>query len=418
MLSKLAWWCTLAGVFLAPQTGIRPFEINLTYSDIALSLAFVLIVIAGIPREPLFERAAVRWLWIGGCALFLGGAVLSLYRVDPVSFVEVWAQYAFCFGVLPIVFWHAAARRQAPDLLIARVFVYGAACACAIGIIAYLLPSTTQFEEWALVRGNRRVGSVMGNPNYLAAFIALCIPIAVALRQRQNLGLGTSYVIWGLFVTALLLASSFGGLIAACAALTPIMIMRRRPISALVAIAPLVIGGVIVIQHAGLPEVFESRVLRNLWASDSSTASAFGSMSERAALADEAMALIAENPIVGLGLGSYASNVGQGATVHNTLLLAWIEAGILAPIGLLLLALIPFAQAMASSGRSRATLAVALGFVAAFFVNMQVLAHIYARVWFVPYFVMLLVLRHAAASAPFVSEAGQLLWRRAQSAQR
>jgi O-antigen ligase len=92
-----------------------------------------------------------------------------------------------------------------------------------------------------------------------------------------------------------------------------------------------------------LPEAFEQRVLG---AVRSGSLQEAGTFQGRVALMKEAMELLDDTMLLGMGVDQYRAQSRFGAPVHNTFLLIWIEGGLPALIGWLSLLIMMVAGAL------------------------------------------------------------------------
>jgi O-antigen ligase len=143
-----------------------------------------------------------------------------------------------------------------------------------------------------------------------------------------------------------------------------------------------------------LPATFEQRVLG---AARSGSLEEAGSFHERVALMNEALEMVDDTMLLGIGVDQYELQSRYGAPVHNTYLLLWTEGGLPALIGwtsLLMISLFGVLYAgrqhrlEAATGFALAAMVVFIGFTT---------GHIYARQSVLPlYLAMALVFASTA----------------------
>ena len=110
-----------------------------------------------------------------------------------------------------------------------------------------------------------------------------------------------------------------------------------------------------------LPETFEQRVLG---AVRSGSLDAAGTFEGRVALMKEALELLDDTMVVGLGVDQYRVLSRFGAPVHNTFLLIWTEGGLPALIGWLsLLIMVTAGAVLIARRRLDGALGLAVGLV-------------------------------------------------------
>lgn len=411
-MKKLILWLAVIGIALSSTTMLRPTEFNITYSDLFLVAAAVLAAFVRWDRSSILGNSRVKIYFGCGIVLFYLGFLLALTQGDPLRFLLVSFQYAFCFFLLPYLLSRVA--QISPNAMPrgARMLLWGLALTSFIGLLGYFL-FYEQFIALNLIATNGRFQGLVDNPNRFSALITVTIPLLFGLRALRMLSQTALMVISICYLAGLVVASSFGGLLSAAATLAVIAVFSFKPGPAFKGLVAIGVVGAILIASFGVPEVFERRVLSK-FEQDSVDSSKLGSLDERVAVAEEAMGRIAQNPVIGAGLDNYLERSSFGHTVHNTMLLVWAEGGIVAFLGLLVIGLMPLASYLIlTRGRvTRTGLAVSLGFTISLFMTMQVFAHLYSRAWFVPYFMTIWLIGQLAARRTPAPQPPPLQWGR------
>lgn len=311
-----------------------------------------------------------------GLILLGAGLVLSSVLSDrPVAGLIIWSQYTFSFLVIPIILTGLPFQ----VLIVAiKSFIFGLVVTCLIGLVLYHVEG---FHVAHVATG--RLYSLLGNPNTLSGVVALSMaPLFLAYFSRA-LTTMTLLVVLASFAATITLSASFGGLTAAlaCLAVLVLLTLDRRLLGRVV---PACLVAVALAQLLGaIPDVFVERVLSVIREGDVSEA---GSLVVRTHLIQEAMDLIEGSPWFGIGPGRMVEISAYGYPVHNTFLLLWAEAGIMAIGGWMLM--MGFHAALAirlwmRRGTREVAACLAAGLVA-FLVQGLGHAHLYARYWYIP----------------------------------
>jgi O-antigen ligase len=129
------------------------------------------------------------------------------------------------------------------------------------------------------------------------------------------------------------------------------------------------------------PDVFQKRVLAAFEAGDIEQA---GTYKDRLELMREAWQLASETTVLGVGVDQFRELSEEGAAVHNMYLLLWVEGGLPALAGWLLLLLILGAAAGLAYRHDRMAAALGLAVLASFTIASVAAPHMYGRFWVVP----------------------------------
>jgi O-antigen ligase len=145
-----------------------------------------------------------------------------------------------------------------------------------------------------------------------------------------------------------------------------------------------------------LPAVFEQRVLG---AVRSGSIEETGSFEERVVLMDEALEMVDDTMLLGIGVDQYRIKSAYQVPVHNTYLLIWTKGGLPALIGWASLLLIALVGTLYVGWRHR--LEVATGFaIATIFVMIGfTTGHVYARYLVLPLLLAMALVFASAAEA-------------------
>jgi O-antigen ligase len=367
------------------------FDINVGYSDsvaklggisgfnLSLTTGCLIVLYAMWLGEVLGGGSQSRWRApIGLCIpplLYLASVVLSLTvaRDVTLSSYELFMLLQIFLLYLYIV---STVRGDGEVLLLVAALLFGLVFE-SLFILAqrYLGPGfhlpgiTNRIDAGIAASGlSTRLGGTLGSPNTAGSYLALLLPVALAvtiapLARRYKLLAAVGFV---LGVAALVDTLSRGGWIAfaiSCGLVCLVAVQRRW----LPLVIPAAVAGVLamVMLISALP--LQHAVLRRLTGND------YGSAHSRVDLAHMAENVIRDHPVFGVGANNYALVLPQYETarfsqawhytVHDKYLLVWAETGIVglvAFLGFLLSTVGRGARAVRQSNRLRAILALGL----------------------------------------------------------
>lgn len=386
--ARLSPLALMAGAFFASYHTWRPFEFLFTISD-AFFCAGGLLLLAGAglqARRPF--GALTPWWLIAFLMMSLGLLIGSIANGEPLRWAIAMAQYGFAFVVLPFLL---LGHGRAFAVALAKAAVAGMVAMEALGIAVYFFFSGT-FEQNEqrfgpdFITGSKRLGAFLADGNWNGCIIAMTLPILAYLYQKRLVP-GWMAVIGGLILLqALVLAASVTGLSCALAAgLVMVVAGKLRPpriavVGAAAGLALYIAAG------APLPQAFDARVAPALQSGNVQQA---GTFEIRYELINEALTIVENTSLVGLGVDQYREVSAMLAPVHNMYLLVWAEGGLLALfgwLGMIVMLIYLFLQTMR---RDRATGALGLAVLTSFVTASTASPHMYARLWIVPLLVAL-----------------------------
>ena len=378
-----------AAVFLAHFPSWRHPDVFFTISDLLFCLSLLTILLTrGLPRAPLGELTPY---WLAAFALFVAPLIgSSLINGVPMRALIVVVQYMFSFVLVPFVIM---GRDEDALIHLAKLFLAGFFIANLVGVIFYYSGFDGGF---VYVSGAGRLSGFVGDPNGAAHMLALTCPLVVYLWLSGRLALYYVVPLLLVLAIALVLTSSNNGLALTGLGLSAFLLMMRDLRYLGRALAGLAMCLLLIFAWGSLwlPEAFEERVLGALRSGSLDEA---GTFQGRVALMREAVELIDDTMLVGLGVDQYRVLSRFGAPVHNTFLLIWTEGGLPALIGWLCLLIMVVAGAMLIARRrldGAVACAVGLVFACIGFTT----SHTYGRHLVVPmHLAMALVLASLAA---------------------
>ncbi|MGC2909176.1 Wzy polymerase domain-containing protein [Serratia marcescens] len=312
-------------------------------------------------------------LFYGGAALFIGESWRKTALCRVVITPACRAMLIACLLLLlPIIFtrpeWQSAGLWRLGGLLAGAVFYFtwlqvrmtarhryavlylilsATTVQATVVVLQLFAPQLAQF--WGPTNGGRALG-IFQQPNVTASFIATGFALALAAFVLPGFHLsverGERWRRRALAVALILLPmvlvwlQSRTGWLAGVLVLGAVLLCFSRRYPQAVTIASvMVVGGVI------------AAVMVMWLGSDMGYASHAGSNQARYAMLSSTLAMIAEKPLIGWGYGGFeysfqhfrlaqglsTHGVGIARHPHNELLLWWVEGGIVALLGMLLL---------------------------------------------------------------------------------
>lgn len=377
-----------AAVFLSLFPSWRYRPVFFTLSDLLFCLSLLTILLTwGLPRAPF---GMLTSYWYAGFALLMAALVgSSLVNGEPTRAIVVCAQYAFSLILLPMIIM---GRDREATINLVQVFAAGVFVANLASVILYYSGYTGDFR---FVTGNGRLASFAEGPNGHAQSIALAVPLVVYLWLAGRMA--THYVVPLLLIllVSLVLTSSNGGIAMTALGVSAFLIVLRDLRYLARAAAGVAVCLVLILLWGSywLPATFEQRVLD---AVRSGSIEEAGGFQDRVALMDEALEMVDDTMLLGIGVDQYELQSRYGAPVHNTYLLLWTEGGLPALIGWTSLLMIALVGALYVGRRHRLEAATSFALAAMVVSIGFTTGHIYARQSLLP---LLLAMALVFASA-------------------
>ncbi len=341
-------------VIIAHMGGASAFRIELVDFFMAGLLLFLLQdLVRGYRRGVRFSGVAVYWVLL--MLLGVGTVVVGPFRTLAAQ--EVF-RMAKCLVLFLIVINEVVRVRQFQHVLLA--LLAGVLLEAALGLAQYAFnlrlglqalgeaqERTIEALSEATLQGGApvyRVGALIGHANLLAAYLALLLPIGVAvlfarIRLPAKILCGAAVVLGEMVLVATLSRSgwiAFGAALAGVLALTFLHPRMRRRYT--------VARGALIAAALVVAVVFSGPITARLYRSDP------GAVQVRWEWLGTAWKMIQEKPVLGFGLNSYVfrqapyTRYGSPAglqdkygddwpAVHNVYALTWAEQG---TVGLLI----------------------------------------------------------------------------------
>ena len=384
-IGRLTRAILMIAVFFCGWSVLRVGQINLTLSDILLSVVIIAMLYRGNINSKPFGSLTV--FWFAGLGLMLLGLLIGTIINGSVDrWLIVGAQYLFAFFLVPLLM---TGQQISLTRIFPALFVLGIAVSQLIGISASLLfenADTKGLLGDGFLTGNGRLGAMTGEPNPNGAMIAFSLPMLLYSVRQRIMPLGIGLLCSVLLVWGLLASGSFTGFTAAIIglgvylAISGIRLLVRTSILGALALGLFLASGL------PLPTAFEDRVAGAITTGDLDQAGTFTGRSE---LIEEAWEMTEENTLVGLGVDQFRVVSSHGAPVHELHLLIWNEGGIVAFAGLVILLLTMGMAAVTAISRSRAEGAMILAVIVVFNVYTVSIPHMYSRAWILPVLLVL-----------------------------
>jgi O-antigen ligase len=319
------------GILTLSALAFRPFA-SITFSDwaflAALLLAFLDLLLSG-------ERLGLsisRSILLGSAIFAIGGLVSSVHAASPVASVAVVLRVLY----LTIVwFWlGTAVLRRSQDVRVAvRLWVLSAAAggvAAFIQLRGFDVVHLTSFSALRMTGLAEHVNDLGG-----ITCIALVPALALGVASRTVRDRLVSYICLLSVVGGLILSGSLTGMaVGGVAVLLWAALVIKQRLSALIMVCALGVAvlGILTLQAAqGLPSPFE-RFSQSTFSSSDPNATFWSRINTD----QVAWQSIQASPILGAGLDPNSGLTSTGYQVHNSLLGAWYEAGLLGILGLVL----------------------------------------------------------------------------------
>lgn len=331
-------------------------ELRFGISDLLLPVLVPLVVWKWLRDDRVFPdwRVPHFWVWLGVLTFWIGFSIVNgrLYMGQWQSWaiLNKGVGWLVLLGYLLLGGWFAAFF----DIRLRRLFVKALLLStwiiCGYGLIRYFLffhGKTLGIEVWTGAWNYFRITGFFDNPNALGIFVAAMIVLQVALSNRERLA---SPLIANLGMGAALLTIVFAGsrsaLLGLAVAMPIILLMDRRRIrQVLRGVLTASILGVVLLYSPMLamlgsapPELADigtkpdaGPVFKAPYLIKEEMVQAKG-VRQRVASTVKALEMWRDNPIIGVGLGSYRHGIeGRtdiAITIHNSFLWLLAETGL------------------------------------------------------------------------------------------
>jgi len=389
-----------AAVFLSLFPSWRYRPVFFTASDLAFCFSLLAILLTrGLPRAPF---GMLTPYWFAGFALLLGALFASsLINGEPTRAIIVGAQYFFSFILLPLII---LGRDREATISLVQVFAAGVFVANLASVVLYYSGYTGDFR---FVTGNGRLASFAEGPNGHAQMIALACPLVLYLWLAGRMATYYLVALLVILLVSLVLTSSNNGIAMTILGVFAFFVVLRNLRYLARAAAGVAVCLVLILVWGSywLPATFEQRVLG---AVRSGSIEEAGSFHDRLVLMDEALEMVDETMLLGIGVDQYRLRSQYGAPVHNTYLLLWTEGGLPALVGFVSLLIIAWFGVLYVGRQHRLEAATAFAVAAMVAFIGFTTGHVYNRQAIVPLcLAMALVFATSADARAWIASLGQ-----------
>ncbi|WBU63453.1 O-antigen ligase family protein [Paracoccus aerodenitrificans] len=380
-------------VFVAPMQYFRVSFAYITLADVFALLTVLTMMASGrLPLHP-FGRGAIIW-YSSVFMLAFGLLFSSVVNGELLDGALVSGQYCFSLLIMPLVILQ---RPRDEAVLLIKVFV--------ASMVVIMLHGAWYMEyapdDLRFVTRNGRLASLIERENDAGALAAMSIVFTLWLLFIREIRLWIAVPVLIPLGYGLLLTGSNTGFFLTLIGATALVVLSFR---VRLILGLLVVGlvGVFVLYswgHLFLPEIFLRRVFGALETGDVGRA---GTFSDRMFLIHEALRLTRDTIFVGMGADQYRMVSAHGAPVHNTYLLLLAEGGLISLLGyfglFVTVLFLCWPVMMNHQTRWYAVLTITITVMLALVQNG--LAHLYARFWLVPWFLVIGVCISVAPDNP------------------
>lgn len=316
ILTRLAVFCASFDIIRLPG---KP----LTLADMLFTCALLLIIVTGrLQRHPFGSATNVVFILFG--LMSFGIVVSGLFAsvADEALFTVM--QYALAYLVLGYII---SAEDYKTVVNLIKWYLAGVTLGMLIPLYWYFYEPTPNL----FVSGNGRFMAIVGSSNGQAAVIALSLPYVYYLLMRGYWSRWLLLLISLVLLYSLIATSSNNGLLATTIAsfvffiLTLSLTRMAKVFCVMLVMVPLFLK--FGIEY--LPETFRERVLAGV---ESGELEQVGTYAARVALIKEAVEMLDETIILGVGADQFRNVSHHGHPVHNTYLLLWTEDGLITSV--------------------------------------------------------------------------------------
>jgi len=327
-------WRTVLYYVGALLLGVLVFRpaLGLTASDWFFFGALVAVLYQVIWERTKVQVSLPRLLVLGVALFAIGGLASSLHASHRTQSALIVLRLVY---VTIVWFWVGAAilRSREQLLIAASLWTISAALSSSAAIFQILwgnvIPGTA--VSWG------RMPGLTQHVNDLGGLTAIALVPAVMLATKPNLSRGWRAIhvaVMGLLVAGLILSGSVTGFVSAAVGLGLWILISGRRGRVLLALGVVALVGVAV---AGLQLTSHGRSpLQRLEQVTATNGSEAGTLASRITLDEQAIQVVEHNPLIGVGLDAADARDRIGNFAHNMLLGAWMGAGLLGILGIVL----------------------------------------------------------------------------------
>jgi len=362
MYRLLFWLATFAFAFNA----YRPWIANISLADALYFLSLITLLITALTdRRTKIRFGLAHPFWIPSLLILLGGLIASLHSEFPLISARVSATQFYIFTLwLALGIWMSQAGEMERIIV---ALIAGSTVASFFAIVDFVFGLRTGW--WFVTTPNLldrtfwyRSGGTLGNPNELALYNAVVIPLMVDRILHWFSQAKKSLLSWRMFLQGLCFLIIFlglifsgsatgiiGALISSSIVFASYLLAKssRRNIHLLAArglFIPLILSAFGFVVFLFFPNYVDATIT-NLAYQNMLLRVTNLSLTARAILLQKGFELLAENPFWGYGMdqtGTAGLSLGTAQYltdlyIHNTIIQMWFGGGVLALTGAVLL---------------------------------------------------------------------------------
>lgn len=317
------------GLLMSGFLTIRPVG-NLAMGDLVMALSLPVLLLEAATSRARLHGYAPRGVAFGALLLVMGGLSSSASSTQPIESIAVVARV---IAVTLIWFWLGSVVLRTKNHVRRGVTAWTITAGLA-GAFAVLQLALGDFLPGAVSIWGRMTGST-GHPNDLGALCAIALAPSVALmwNNRSSRGWRAVWaVVLAFIVAGLLLSGSVAAFLATFGGISAWFLMSRSQ-GRLWIIA----GGIGLLATAFMitqSAAGQESALGRLGEVFSTPDNPYSTVWSRVFTYQAAWEAISNNPLIGVGFAVGGSATPTGYAVHNALLAAWYQGGMLGMLGL------------------------------------------------------------------------------------
>lgn len=406
LLDKILFLFVFSSVVLLLIPVLKFGDVNASFGDALMVITLGMMIIL---RRLRVEVVRYGKLWFISGMLLIGGFCLSavINTGNLAETINGIIQYLFVILLFPAFFFSV---KQSRSLIYG--FMVGIALNVAVAIIAWH-QGLTFGGMWGIAG---RMAGLFGNPNAFAKTMALAFVIFLNMTMKERgWTKAVGFLLMFSCVIGVMLSASFGGIIALCIG-AGIYLIYLRKIRVIVVLCILFV----VFRIVYVSEIFrgmnEKLNKRSAMFQSNADIRSLGSFELKMQRNQESLQWIFAHPLLGRGMEDL-EDLGNDIRVHNWLLIAYEEGGLLSFLGVfgILVYLIQFMKERYRLCCAE-TRALAIAFLVVFILNAQTNTQMNGRFWWVGLFIVMSIINtEAMSNRRFVTGTDDQIVRRSKS---
>ena len=332
----------LVAIFLLPFSHLKLIY-NFSISDFSFLVSFFFITIFQINNNISFKKLLLDNEFLIPILFYSIGFFISMNNsFNPIDSLFGYFQILFIFI---IIYYNFSFHNMSESFLIKLLYLLAfTSSAITLFILLYFFTNIDYSFNMLLVYkgwGGGRFSYGLMEPNIAARIAAQSIPVLLLFSMKSKsllIKIFNSFFI-SVVVASIILTASRTGLVIMIIGVLSFFIFyyqytRKLNLLKLVT-SCLIFIFLSYIMISNYPDFFESSFKRYSTILDPSSSS---SSKERLLVLDKSLNLINQNPIIGKGMGN--SHNLTGVSIHNPIILSWLENGFIGFVGFMLIYII------------------------------------------------------------------------------